>query len=232
MADQRLAYWGALAGGLAHEIKNPLSTMSISLQLLLEDLKASPQVHSGKIRPRIEMLTGEVERLQRIVNDFLTLAKDPELVLEPRNPNELIEAMEQFIGPELRRKGIHVVTQLDSRAPDIPLDADHFRQVLINIIRNAIDAMPAGGTLTLQSRVEGGEILVEVIDTGHGVPPDVLPRIFDGFFSTRPGGTGIGLAISRRIVENHGGSIDCESTPGRGSRFIIRLPVPDSGGAL
>ncbi|HMS16621.1 MAG TPA: ATP-binding protein [Planctomycetota bacterium] len=232
MADPRLAYWGALAGGLAHEIKNPLSTMSISLQLLLEDLKADTAVPSSKVRPRVEMLVGEVDRLQRIVSHFLTLAKDPDLILKRCNPNDLVEAMEEFLAPEFKSRRIHVLTQLDSRVPDMLMDSDHFRQVLLNIIRNAMDAMPEGGTLTMQSRLHGNTYVLEIIDTGHGILPELLERIFDGFFSTRPGGTGIGLALSRRIIENHGGTLRCESTEGQGSRFMIELPVPEVSSPL
>jgi signal transduction histidine kinase len=182
-------------------------------------------ISTAKIRPRIEMLTDEVDRLQRIVNNFLTLAKDPDLIFKPQNPNDLVEAMEEFLSPEFRTRKITVLTQLDSRTPDLPLDSDHFRQVLLNLIRTALDAMPLGGTLTMQSRLLEDEYALEIIDTGNGIPPEIQQRIFDGFFSTRQGGTGIGLALCRRIIENHGGSILCESTQGKGSRFLIKLPL-------
>ena len=225
MPSERLAYWGALAGGLAHEIKNPLSTMNISLQLLMEDLKAAPTVPSNRVLPRIELLTGEVERLQRIVNDFLTLAKDPQLDLQPHSVNSIVESLLAFVQPELDENQIELVTQLDGRAPDIRLDSDHFRQALVNIVLNAIQAMPEGGTMTVQTMATETSMTVSVIDTGHGIPKELTKRVFDGFFSTRPGGTGIGLALTQRIIENHGGSISVESSEGQGSRFLISLPM-------
>lgn len=227
--DGRLAEWGALAGGLAHEIKNPLSTMNISLQLLREDLQARSSVPTAQVLPRIELLVSEIRRLQKILNDFLRLARTPELALADRDPNAILEDILAFLSPELRRQNITLVTQLDRTVRSIRVDPDQLRQALINLVRNALEAMPGAGTLTLTSRRAGARFELDVIDTGQGIKQEILGRIFDGFFSTKPGGTGIGLAITRQIVGLHGGTIACQSEPGRGSKFTISLPIDGPG---
>ena len=229
--ESRLSQWGALAGGLAHEIKNPLSTMNISLQLLGEDLRERPQVGSAKLLPRVELLTSEVQRLQRIVNDFLKLATAPELDLKERDPNTLVEAIQAFVLPEFERQSVALAIQLDRAAGSIRVDPDLVRQALLNIIRNALQAMPDGGTLTVQTIASDEVFRIEFIDTGAGMDAGVRARVFDGFFSTRPGGTGIGLAITRQIIQLHGGDVICESAPGRGSKFTVTLPIHGPGGA-
>jgi signal transduction histidine kinase len=223
--ENRLSQWGALAAGLAHEIKNPLSTMNISLQLLEEDLRARPQVGSAKVLSRVELLTSEVQRLQRIVNDFLKLAKAPELDLKERDPNTLVESIQAFVLPEFERQSVDLAIQLDRGARPIRVDPDLVRQALLNIIRNALQAMPDGGTLTIQTVASDDVFRLDFIDTGGGMEAGVCSRVFDGFFSTRRGGTGIGLAITRQIIQLHGGDVACDSAPGRGSRFTVTLPV-------
>jgi two-component system sensor histidine kinase HydH len=222
--DPRLAQWGALAAGLAHEVNNPLSTMSIGLDLLREDLQGRPHVSSAHLLPRIDLLLREVGHLQRIVQDFLRLAREPQLDLRERDPHRLLEEVLALLGPELELARIAVTTQLDRTVTLLRLDPDLFRQVLMNVFRNAIQAMPEGGTLTVLTRGTPDDFSFEIIDTGRGIPPELLGRIFDGFFSTRPGGTGIGLTIARQIVDQHKGRISCESAPGRGTRFLITLP--------
>ncbi|NRA96660.1 MAG: two-component sensor histidine kinase [Planctomycetes bacterium] len=221
----RLSQWGALAAGLAHEIKNPLSTMNISLQLLEEDLRERPQVGSAKLLPRVELLTSEVQRLQRIVSDFLKLAKAPELDLKERDPNTLVESIQTFVLPEFERQSGDLAIQLDRGARPIRVDPDLVRQALLNIIRNALQAMPDGGTLTIHTVASDEVFRLDFIDTGGGMDAGVCSRVFDGFFSTRPGGTGIGLAITRQIIQLHGGDVVCDSALGRGSRFTVTLPV-------
>jgi signal transduction histidine kinase len=205
--------------------------MNITLQLLHEDLRSKPQVSTARVLPRLDIVLAEVQRLQRILNDFLKLAKAPDLDLRERDPNLLIEEIEAFIDPELREHGIHLVTHLDRSVRVISVDPDLFRQALLNIIRNAIQAMPGGGTLTIQSRFTDGSFTISIIDTGEGMSDDVRKRVFDGFFSTRPGGTGIGLAITRQIIQLHGGGVICESAPGRGSKFAVSLPAGSPGHA-
>lgn len=224
--ETRLAQWGALAGGLAHEIKNPLSTMNITLQLLAEDLREKPQVPSGPVLRRIEMLLAEVQRLEGTLNSFLKLAREPELDLRDRDPNRLIEELLSFFEPELEGRGISVQAHLDHSVRSMRVDPDLLRQALTNLVRNAMEAMPGGGTLTIQVLAEGADrVRIITIDTGPGIEADILDRIFDGFFSTKKGGTGIGLALVRQIIQLHDGSIEVESAPGLGSRFVIDLPL-------
>lgn len=222
--DSRLQQWGALAGGLAHEIKNPLSTMNISLQLLREDLMGRPSISSAQILPRVDLLISEVGHLQKILADFLRLARAPELSPQVKDPNAILEETLAFLKPELNEHRIGIVTQLDREHSQLLFDPNLIRQALVNLFKNALEAMPNGGTLTVQSRWTDDHFQVDIIDTGDGIAEDIRSRIFDGFFSTKPGGTGIGLSLTRQIVERHAGSIVCASAVGKGSYFSVKLP--------
>jgi signal transduction histidine kinase len=216
--------WDALAAGLAHEIKNPLSTMSISLQLMREDVQSRPNVSSAQITPRIDLLIGEVDRLKRILDDFLRLARSPELDLQKRDPNDLIENMLAFVSPELGKRSITLVTDLDRGIGEVVLDPNLFRQALLNLVRNAMEAMEGGGTLSLLTRGGDAAFTIDVIDTGRGIGDEIRDRIFASFFSTKQGGTGIGLPLTRQLIELHDGTVDFESAPGFGTRFRVRFP--------
>lgn len=223
--EARLARWGALAGGLAHEIKNPLSTMNISLQLLREDLQGRAQVAASQVLPRIDLVISEIERLQGILNDFLRLVREPELTASSRDPNDLVEEIVRFVQPELAEHGIDVVTQLDRSVTTLQIDSDLFRQAFLNLVKNAQHAMADGGVLTIQTRRHDDAFAFDVIDTGSGIAEGIRDRIFDGFFSTKSGGTGIGLSLTRQIIELHGGEVSFQTAHGRGTMFTMLLPM-------
>ena len=227
--ENRLAQWGALAGSLAHEIRNPLSTINLTLHLLKEDL-VRPRAGSTPPVGRIDLLITEVEHLQRILNDFLRLARQPDLSLEPVDLNSLVEETMAFLQPELGRLGVTLVSSVDRRVPFVQGDATLLRQVLLNLFRNALESMPRGGTLTVQTEGDERILRLRVIDTGVGIDAETLDRIFDVFFSTKPGGTGIGLPLIRQFVELHGGSVAVQSEPGRGSLFTVHLPINGPAG--
>lgn len=223
--DTRLAQWGALAGGLAHEIKNPLSTISLTLQLLREDLTSRETIPTAQPLARIETLIAEAAQLERILEDFLRVAREPTIHADGSDLNAVVEDTLRFLDPELRERRIDLVLQLDRSVTRVEADQTLIRQTLLNLLRNAVQAMGEGGTLTVQTRGRGSWFEIEVIDTGSGMTPEVLARIFDGFYSTKSKGTGIGLTIARRNVELHGGELLCESEAKRGSRFTVRLPL-------
>jgi two-component system, NtrC family, sensor histidine kinase HydH len=214
-----------LAGGLAHEIHNPLSTLSLNLDLLAEDFQNQETARDRRVLQRIDRLRHEVDRLGGIVESFLRFARVQDLDQKATDLNEVIDELCDFYEPQATTQGIVIRTSFFSELPPILLDASLFKQALFNLVLNAQHAMPKGGELILTTRREGPWVVLDVIDTGIGMADDVRAKIFDAFFSTRPGGSGLGLPTTRKIVEAHGGSIQVESEPGKGSQFTIRLPA-------
>lgn len=215
-----------LAGGLAHEIRNPLSTLRLNLDLLAEDFKDPQSQRDRRASRKIERIRNESRRLESLLEDFLRFIRVRDLKREPCDLNLLIDELRDFFEPLAASQDVVIRTSFDPGLPPAAIDGELFRQqALFNLIRNAQHAMPNGGDLILTTRREGPWAVIEVTDTGCGIPPDVLPRIFDAFYSTRPDGTGLGLATVRRVIEVHGGTIGVESEPGKGSRFTIRLPI-------
>jgi two-component system sensor histidine kinase HydH len=217
-----------LAGGLAHEIKNPLSTMSLNLDLLVEDFKGSETVRDRRVLQKLERVRKETERLNDIVEDFLRFAKVQDLHAVPTDLNAVVDDLRDFCEPQAMGQGIVIRTQYDPDLPPVALDVDLFKQALWNLIRNAHHAMPDGGELMLQTHLEVGWAVLEVTDTGVGMSEDVASKIFDAFYSTKPGGSGLGLPTTRKIVEAHGGEIAVQSEPGQGTRFTLRLPLGEA----
>ena len=232
--QERLAYVGALAGGLAHEIKNPLSTMTITLGLLREDLEARRGDPEKALR-RVKVLEREVARLEEILADFLQFAGRHPLERRGTDLNALVSEVLDFITPSALKKRIEVRSHLSPEVPPLMLDRDRVKQALLNLVLNALEAMAGRGELLVQTTVRGGAVRLDVTDTGPGIPPEILPRIFEAYFSSKKTGTGLGLPIARRIVEEHGGILEVFTEVGKGTRFTIWLPAdgggPSAGGA-
>ncbi|MCA1685684.1 MAG: two-component sensor histidine kinase [Planctomycetia bacterium] len=229
---ERYAEIAQLAGGLAHEIRNPLSTMSLNLDLLAEEFQNPETNRERRVVQKIDRLRRESQRLQDILENFLRFARVQELRLEPADLNVVVEELRDFFEPQAMTQGIVIRTQYEPDLPAMNLEVDLFRQALLNLFINARQAMPDGGELLLRTRSEGPWNVLEITDTGVGMPEDVRARVFDAFYSTRAGGSGLGLPTTRKIVEAHGGSIRVESEPGKGSQFTLRLPnhfaLPDA----
>ncbi|MEW6741948.1 MAG: ATP-binding protein [Planctomycetota bacterium] len=233
----RLAFLGALAGGLAHEIKNPLSAMTVHLSMIREDLANATTPRETRTLRRVQLLEKEVARLEEILNDFLRFARGFKLEPVPLSVTSVVEDVVDFLEPEMRSRGIRLRLQTASDLPLVALDCNYFQQALLNIFVNAQDALESRSDGEVLVRVwqgtEGGKPTVEIsiTDTGPGIPPEYLPRIFDAYFTTKKGGTGMGLPTARRIVEEHNGSIEVKSELGKGTRFLIRLPAYDAAGS-
>jgi two-component system sensor histidine kinase HydH len=225
MEHEGYAELAELAGGFIHEIKNHLSTLGLNLQLLAEDFPEPQSQRERRSLERIQRLQTECQRLVDLSNDFLRFARVKDLVLTPSNLTSAIEEMVDFFGPMARQANIEIRCYLPADLPAVKLNQDLFKQALLNLMLNAAQAMPQGGELTIQATHESGEVCLSLIDTGVGMGPDVLSRLFRPFFSTKPGGTGLGLATSRRIIRAHDGSLSVESEVGRGTKFTIRLPA-------
>ena len=216
-----------LAGGLAHEIRNPLSTISLNLDLLAEDFQQPDTPRDRRVLQKIERVRREGRRLQNLLEDFLRFVRVQDLRLEPADLNLVIEEMRDFCEPQAMAQGIIVRSHYADDLPRVLLDVDLFKQALLNLILNAEHAMPDGGELILTTRREDGWVVLDVTDTGVGMSEEVRARIFDAFYSTRPGGSGLGLPTTRKIVEAHGGTIRVQSEPGKGSQFAVRLPAAE-----
>ncbi len=227
----RMAYLGTLAGGLAHEVRNPLSTMRVNLQLLREDLeKQAPKSSAAGARAarRVDALEQAVTRLEDIVNDFLRLARGFDLHPEIGDLNTLVEDVVAFVEPENKKSGIDIRTAFDKSLPPVPADKKYVQQALLNLLlnaRQAIEGSGRGGEIFVTTKKRDALAVVTVTDTGPGIPADALPRIFDPYFSTKKGGTGLGLPTAKRIVEEHGGRLTVSSEPGKGTSFVLTLPL-------
>jgi signal transduction histidine kinase len=223
----RLAYLGALAGGLAHEIKNPLSTIALNLGLLREDWQSPANPKETRTLKKIELLEKEVRRLASIVEEFLSFARGEDYRFELLDLNGIVREILDFTEPENRQAKIRVHVEEARDLSKLSIDRDHLKQAILNLVTNARQAMPNGGELLVATRLEGDAAVLEITDTGAGMTPEVRARCFELFYSTRKGGTGYGLPLTKRILEEHGGQIDVWSEVGRGTRFTIRLPIPN-----
>jgi len=215
-----------LAGGLAHEIKNPLSTIRLNMELLAEDLADSQTPAGRRSLKRVEVVRRECQRLQSLLDDFLSYAKVRRLHLEPSDLNHQINDVLDFFALEAKEAGVEIVRYLDPELPRVMLDREAFRQALLNLIINAKQAMPEGGQLVVRTAAEGDTVAVNLIDTGCGMDDVTLSRMFEAFFSTKPSGSGLGLPTTEKIVAAHGGQIRVQSELGRGTQMTIELPVP------
>ena len=223
-----------LAGNLAHEIKNPLSTMSLNLQLLAEDFRDQSDQHSQRSLRKIHIIQTECSRLEQILDDFLRFARLKDLRLCQTSLNDLVETMVDFFGPQAASQDIVIRTHLAPALPPVVVDENYFKQALFNLVVNAQEAMPDGGELILRTGRGDAGLWLEIIDTGHGIDGDLKRDVFRPFFTTRKDGSGLGLPTARKIIEAHGGTISVQSEVGKGTRFRIELPVgspPASGEA-
>lgn len=214
----------ALAGGLAHEIKNPLSTISLNLDLLAEDVASGESPRDRRMLKKILAVQQECRRLEAILDDFLKFARVGELDVSEGDLNQVVRDFLEFYQPELAQNGVEVSPHLAPDLPAVRLDRDLFRQVLLNLVLNAQQAMPRGGIIEVQTRYRNRRIELDIIDNGCGMDEQTRSRIFDVFFSTKPAGSGLGLATVKRIVEAHGGRVTVDSAPARGTRFTVSLP--------
>lgn len=215
-----------LAGGLAHEIRNPLSTIRLNMELLAEDFSSQPDnpLHRRALA-KVQVVQRECQRLQDLLDDFLNFAKVRRLKLEPSNLNDQVRQVLKFFQPKSAESRIEVLEFLAADLPTVLLDREAFHGALLNLLLNAQQAMPNGGQLVVRTNTTADGVALDLIDTGCGMDKDTLAQIFDAFFSTKPGGSGLGLPTARKIIEAHGGQILVQSEPGRGTQFTIKLPT-------
>lgn len=219
---ENMSVW---AGALAHEIRNPLNTMRLNIDLLKEDWYNPDFVSKEKVEKRFDTLVKEIGRLESILNDFLRLARLPKPNFEKSNILLLINELLDFSEPEAQQLNICVKREFGDELPEIYIDKNQIKQALLNIILNAYQAMPDGGDVVIKAHKLDSSVTIEITDYGDGIPKEKQEKIFDLFYSTKEDGTGLGLPISKRIIEMHNGSIYMESEKGNGTTFHITLPI-------
>jgi signal transduction histidine kinase len=215
-----------LAGGLAHEIKNPLSTIGLNMELLAEDFADAETPRDRRAAAKIAVVRQECQRLQNLLDDFLSFAKVRTVRFEASDLNAQVRKLIDFFAPKARETNVEIISYLDPDLPSVVLDREAFHGALLNLVLNAFQAMPDGGQLVVRTSVSVSGVSLELIDTGCGMDERTLAHIFEAFYSTKPGGSGLGLPTARKIIEAHGGRIRLESEPGHGTKFTIDLPVP------
>ena len=223
---ESLASLTPLAAGVAHEIKNPLGSMGIHLQLIQKKVAGKDCIDSKDISQHLDVISEEVDRLNRIVVDFLFAVKPMDTRLEDGEVNRVIQALLDFVQPELDQAGVKIESSLAASLPLLRIDVRYIKQALLNLIKNAVAAMPNGGTLRMETRRTGDDVLVRISDTGTGIPEEIMDKIFEPYFTTKPFGTGLGLTIVFKIVKEHFGDISVRSRAGEGTTVTLALPVP------
>jgi PAS domain S-box-containing protein len=219
---QQFASLSTLASGLHHEIKNPITALSLHVQLLEERLQRSGS--SEAVAETFGVLKSEVRRLTHTLESFRDFASLQRLRLEAVNVQRVVDDVARLIRPQADRQGVRLeLAPPAGPLPEVALDAEKLRQAVLNLVLNALEAMPRGGTLSLRAEARGGEIRVVVADTGPGIPPEVQDHMFHPYFSTKNGGSGVGLAIAEKLVRQHRGRLDYR-TGAAGTTFTIALP--------
>ena len=215
-----------LAGGLAHEIKNPLSTIRLNMELLAEEFAGSDSPRDKRVLRKAEIVQRECQRLQDLLDDFLNFAKIRRPNLESTELNRLVRRVLDLFRPKAAQAGIEIVDYLASDLPTVLVDREALHAALLNLVINAEQAMPDGGQLVVRTYGTADGVALDLIDTGCGMDEKTRSHIFEAFFSTKRGGSGLGLPTARKIIEAHGGQLDVQSEVGRGTRLTVKLPVP------
>jgi two-component system, NtrC family, sensor kinase len=226
---ERLATVGRISAQITHEIRNPLNAIGLNAELLAEELEqAAGRTHPAGLaeaRHLVAAIGAEVDRLHAVTEEYLRFARLPKPVFGREELNEILAGLVDFLRGELARAQVRVELELAAGLPPVRADEGQLRAAFLNLLRNSREAMAGGGRVTVRTRAVEGGVEAEVEDTGAGIPAERLPRIFEPFYSTKERGTGLGLAFAQQVVQEHGGSIRCDSRVGQGTRFTVRLPA-------
>jgi signal transduction histidine kinase len=218
--SEKLAALGKLSAGLAHELRNPLNTVSMLIYAMAREMPAD-----GPFGPDLQVVQGELQRMTLLIEQFLEFARPRSPHFQRERLDEIMEETLLLIGPEARTRGVMVYKEWDKGLPGVWADGTQIKQVYLNLLLNALQAMPRGGKLTVRLYVSGGSLLTAITDSGEGIHPEVRANLFQPFFTTKKGGAGLGLSISQRIIEGHNGRLRLLSRPGAGTTAVMRLPL-------
>jgi len=218
--SERFAALGKLSAGLAHELRNPLNTVSMLMYAMIKEIPPD-----GEFGADLRVVQGELRRMSLLIEQFLEFARPRPPHFQRDRLDEIMEETLLLIGPEARTRGVVIHKEWEKPLPPVWVDGAQIKQVFLNLLLNALQAMPRGGALTVRLHVSGGSLLTSIADEGEGIPPEVRANLFEPFFTTKAGGTGLGLSISQRIVEGHNGRLRLFSQPTVGTTAIVRLPL-------
>lgn len=220
----------AIAAGIAHEVRNPLNALQINLGILEQELSEIVPDRNRHVFEVIGKIAHELRSLDNFVTEFLRFARPPRPKLEPVAVRPLLADLVTFIGPECARKGVSLSLAVAGGPETVVADGFQLKHAVLNLVLNAIQATPAGGAIAIEAGGDARALEIVVRDTGEGMAEEVLPRVFEAFFTTREGGTGLGLPIARRIVEAHGGTLAVRSREGEGTSASLSLPAGPRAG--
>ena len=215
----------AIAAGIAHEVRNPLNALQINLEILEEEISEIVPDRNSHVFEVIGKIAGELRSLDNFVTEFLRFARPPRLNRQPVAVRLLLADLVTFVGPECSRKGVSVSLAVEGGPETVVVDGFQLKHAVLNLVLNALQATPKGGAIAIEAGGDDRALEIRVRDGGEGMSEGVLPRAFDAFFTTREGGTGLGLPIARRIVEAHGGTLDLQSREGEGTLATLSLPA-------
>jgi signal transduction histidine kinase len=216
-----------LAAGVAHEIGNPLNSLNIHLQIMERRLRKLPEAQRKELTKSIDVAKDEISRLDTIIRQFLGAIRPTQLVRQPENINQIVEESERFLGPEIADRDVLVQLELRADLPLLEVDRTQLKQAIFNVMKNSFQAMKSGGILRIQTDMDDRFALIIFTDTGGGIPEDRMSKVFEPYATSKTGGSGLGLLIVRRIVQEHGGKIELENNPGKGLSVTLKFPLRD-----
>jgi PAS domain S-box-containing protein len=225
---ERLALIGTMSAKLAHEVRNPLNSLVLGLDLIRDNLRTFDRTGGGSVHETEDLVSSiesEMRRIRNVVEHYLQFARLPTLSMKPVDLGASLRWHLELMAPELESRRIRLVFDDGTQGDEVRVDEAQLWQAILNLVRNSIDSMPEGGVLMVETRAVEDRLEIDVRDTGCGMTEEVRSRIFHPFFSTKRAGTGLGMPLAQQIVHEHGGTIACTSTQGKGTRFTIRLPL-------